>query len=281
MDFRVRQGRPEDVADIVPWTTDTFDWGDYVPDRLADWIASPDSYVTVCVTDDDKPVAVAHTVMLSPTEAWLEAARVHPDYKRRGMANAMNREGTHWAATRGARVARLATEARNQTARLQVESFGYRHTSTWVAAWLEPGTPTTIREGDRLRPSPTAEVEPAWLSWGLSELAMAGHELISQGWRFRRATPLDLAEASREGRLLQSPAGWLIADQSSPNRIRTGWASTSPEQAPVLLAALAAHASSVDAEEVDVFTPSVPWMVEALTRAGGEPEEVLIYTLAL
>lgn len=280
MEFRVRTARHEDVATIVPWTTDTFDWGDYVPDRLPTWIDSPGSLVTVCVTPDDRPVAVAHTVMLSPTEAWLEAARVHPDFKRMGMASAMNREGLAWARSQGARVARLATEANNIPAQKQVEAIGYRHTSTWVAAWLSPKA-TDQPEGTQLRPAPAADVEPAWMSWGVSELARTGRELISEGWRFRRGRADDLITASQEGRLFQCPSGWIIIDQTDAEHLRSGWMSTSREEAPALLAALAGLSGSLGVVEATVYAPAVPWIVEAMARAGGEPEEVFIYTQPL
>lgn len=281
MSFHVRPARPEDIARIIPWTTDTFEWGDYVPDRLPGWLDDPESHVVVCVDDSDHPVAVEHTVMLSPTEAWLEAARVHPDFRRQGMGSAMNRAGTTWAAGEGARVARLAVEAVNVPSRRQVESLGYRHTSTWVAARLDPAHAAPIDDRDRLRPSPTADVEAAWMSWGLSELARVGQELISEGWRFRNASLDDLARAAGRSELLQSSAGWIMVSRADPDRIRSGWMSTTVHEAPVLVAALMDHAARAGVGEVRMFAPAVPWMVETLARAGGEPTETWIYTLPL
>ena len=137
MAFELRPARLEDVPGIVEWTTDTFDWGDYVPERISTWISDPNSQVLVAVGEADTPLAVAHVVMLSPTEGWLEAARVHPDHRRSGLGSALNHAGVDWARSLGARVVRLATEADNAAARSQVEALGYRQTSSWVYSWIE------------------------------------------------------------------------------------------------------------------------------------------------
>jgi len=61
MSFTVRMARPEDVEQIVPWTTDTFEWGDYVPDRLSAWIDDSNSAVVVCVDVSETPVSILTT----------------------------------------------------------------------------------------------------------------------------------------------------------------------------------------------------------------------------
>ena len=120
MSFRVRQGRADDLPWITSWTTDTFSWGDYVPDRIEGWLEDPESELLVCSDESDVVRAIVHAEMLSPAEGWLEAARVHPDHRRTGMGTALNRAGVEWLAQRGARVVRLATEADNEPAVAQV-----------------------------------------------------------------------------------------------------------------------------------------------------------------
>lgn len=282
MAFQVRAARPEDVPAIVEWTTDTFDWGDYVPERLPGWLENPESYVVVAVDDEDRPIGVAHTVMLSPVEAWLEGARVHPDHKRSGMGSAMNQAGTAWARDRGARVARLATEAANTAARGQVEAIGYRHVSTWAVGTLtpQPGSPL-LDDERRLRPSHQADVDSAWMSWSLGDLAAAGKELLSLGWRWRHARPEDLLIAADHLQLLQCPSGWMLFDRPQPEKLRTGWLTTTQEDAPLFFEAVVDLVAQRGADSIRVFAPSVPWLVESIARAGGTPKEALIYSLSL
>jgi len=282
MTFQVRPARQEDIPTIVSWTTNTFEWGDYIPERLPGWLEDPDSLVVVCVDEDDRPVAVSHTTMLSPVEAWLEGARVHPEHRRSGMGSAMNQAGTIWARERGARVARLATEKTNTAARGQVEAIGYRHISTWAVATLQPGPHRAEIDDDRrLRASHKADVDSAWMSWSVGDLAGAGKELISHGWRWRNTRYEDLLEAAANLQLLQCPSGWLILEQPGEDVIRTGWSTTTPDEGPLFAEALLDLAAGRGAESIRVFVPSVPWMVETLTRAGGTPRETYIYALSL
>src|SRR5690606_12412689 len=183
--------------------------------------------VAVAVDDGDLPIGICHTTLLSASEAWLEAARVHPDHRREGIGSALNRAGTTWARERGSRVARLATEVRNTSARAQVETLGYRNTSNWVATRLEARS-ADLDDERLLRPANPADIDPAWLSWAVSDLAAACRELISHGWRWRTARIADLGDAASEYRFLQCPFGWVIVEQPETNLLRIGWLSTTP-----------------------------------------------------
>jgi ribosomal protein S18 acetylase RimI-like enzyme len=279
--FEVRPARHDDVAQITPWTTDTFDWGDYVADRLPTWIDDPEAHPLVCVDESGSPVAVSNTTLLSPTEAWLEGARVHPDHQRSGMGTAMNQAGTAWARERGARVARLATEAVNLAARRQVEALGYRNTGSWAHAEIDPRGHAPVDRGRGLRQATVADVDAAWLSWSTGELSRAARDLRAIGWRWRRARPDDLTAAAVAGELLQSPLGWMVVEQPGPEWIRTGWVITGVEDAPAMVDGLIGLAMERGVEEVSLMMPWLPWVTETLTRAGASPDEVLIYSLGL
>ena len=97
MAFAIRPARTEDIKQIIPWTSDTFSWGDYVPERLPVWLDDHNSTVLVA-TIEDEPVGLVHGLMLSSNEAWLEAARVQPDHRRTGLGN-----GSTWQASSGRR----------------------------------------------------------------------------------------------------------------------------------------------------------------------------------
>jgi Acetyltransferase (GNAT) family len=281
MSFTVRMARPEDVEQIVPWTTDTFDWGDYVPDRLPGWIEDPNSAVVVCVDESERPLALTHVLLLSKTEGWLEAARVHPDHKRSGMGLAMNHWGVAWARERGARVVRLATEAENKAVRRQVEALDYRQTSSWVHARYEIGPGSARPKEPGLRPAPRSDVDAAWMFWSTSNLAHHSRGLIAHGWRWRKATSMDLASAAGEGNFYQSPGGWVVADLPEDDRMRTLWLATTPEEAPRLLADLIDLASQKATAELTIKMPNIPWVTEAMSRSGAESKEVVVYSLAL
>lgn len=280
MGFSVRQARRDDIASIVPWTTDTFAWGDYVPERIGNWIDAESSAVLVCVSEDDEPRAVAHVTLLSPHEAWLEGARVHPDYRRRGLGSMLNDAGTTWSRQRDARVIRLATEAENAAARSQVEGLSYRKVSSWLYGEFSV-EPHRCRPRHELRPAPGSDAEAAWLSWAASDLALAGRELMALGWQWRTARPDDVTRAAAARMLFQSPGGWVAIDQPDRDFIQTTWISTSPEDLLGILDGLLSLAHKRQAEELTVKLPNLPWTEEAVSRYGGEPREVLVYSKPL
>lgn len=276
MSMSIRSASHEDVGSIAPWTTSTFDWGDYVPERMPQWLDQSDSEVLVCVDDADYPIAVAHVVMLSPTEGWMEAARVHPDHRRRGLGSALNDAGVRWASERGARVMRLATEADNEVARAQVETLEYRLVSNWVYASLEVDPTHRASDQFRLRPAPGSDAEAAWLFWAASDLARVGRELIALGWQWRTARPEDMGRTS-EAEIFQSAGGWVGVVQPETDWLMTHWFATTPEDLLMLLDGLLDMAAERGVTEVSVKLPNLGWTSEALTRVGGQPKEILIY----
>lgn len=274
----IRLARPEDVVAIEPWTTDTFSWGDYVTERMPKWMDDPDSAVLVSVDSDDAPLAVAHVALLSRHEAWIEGARVHPDHRRKGLGSELNHAGVAWAAERGARVIRLAVEGDNPAAQAQVEKLGYRMISSWVYAEFEVDPAYRAADQYRLRPAPGSDAEAAWLSWAASDLALRGRELIAVGWQWRTARPVDVTSV---GQLFQSPAGWVSIEQPEENWITTRWFATAPDGLLALLDGLLDLAASRSAIHLDLKLPNVGWTSEAITRVGGEPREMLVYSKAI
>ena len=277
MEVTIRSAGQGDVASITPWTTDTFSWGDYVPTRLSDWISAPDSEVLVCVDSSDTPVAMAHVILLSPTEGWLEGARVHPEHRRSGLGSALNDAGVGWARERGARVMRLAIEADNTPARTQVKGLGYREVSKWIFAELAVDATHRAPEQFRMRAAPRSDAEAAWLFWAVSDLARESRELIALGWQWRTARPEDITRAVGHGQLLQSAAGWASVEQPAPDWLRTQWLATTPDDMLPLLDGLLDEAAQREVVELEVRLPDLPWTAEAIRRFGGEPNTVVVY----
>jgi GNAT superfamily N-acetyltransferase len=278
--FVIRPARAEDVALIASWTQDTFSWGDYVPERLPGWLEEPDSLVVVCVLDDDVPVALSRAELLSPVEAWLSAARVHPDHRRTGMGRAMNDYAVEWARDKGALVARLAVEAENDAAIGQVLRSGYRQTGEWVNATAPPSSGRRLENDLRLRPGTTVDADAAWTFWSQSDLAQAAHDLISVRWRWRKASVHDLETAVDAHGFLHGLGGWAIAEPSDEG-IFIRWLATTKADAPLLLQGLRDLQRDSRGEQVELMAPAIAWMLEALQREGFDLNEVLIFAKSL
>ena len=279
MSFTVRPGHSEDLPSIIPWTTDTFSWGDYVPGRLPRWLEDDESEVLVCVNARDQVIALAHVKMLSPEEGWLEAARVHPDHRRSGLGKALNDAGVEWARERGAAVVRLAAEADNEPAISQVQGLGYRQTSAWLfAEWfaneVSPG------DGQFLQEASGQDADAAWIFWSGTDLFTAARGLLSRGWRWRKARPDDLQTAAETRALYHSRAGWVVLENiptgEGPGYLRLDWLTTTPAEAPALVDGLIDLAAR-QGKGLNVKIPELPWTREVLTRAGSDYKRVLVF----
>ena len=267
----LREGRPEDLDAIQEFTTDTFAWGDYVPDQYLNWLTEPSGAVLVAADAGDRVLAMVHIEQLSPKEGWLSAARVRPDYQRQGLGSQLNQAGVDWLRSRGVLVVRLTTEENNLVAQQQVEKLGYRQVSRFALAerrfsqqGVESNGGRRLPGPERLDLAPAAETEPAYLVWSTGDLDWASHGLYaSKGWAFRRLAIADLVSASRGRRFWASPAAWAIAEEEEEGL----WVSvllTTPDEADRAVRSLVDLAEEKKVQWMGVMVPRVDWLERAL-----------------
>jgi GNAT superfamily N-acetyltransferase len=284
----VRPGRLEDHAAIAAWTRDTFAWGDYVGRAFPEWVRDPGGRVFVAEVDG-RIVGVARVTMLSDQEAWSQGARVHPEFRRRGIGLAIGEQIERWAVDEGARVIRLAVENWNRAARSHVERMGFREAGDWVMAERGVGDSSPVPEGnggrrvmapEGLRPAASGEIEPAMLSWISGPLERASRGLIPVGWSWRRFRPADLAEAARRRALWEGRPGWAIAEVED-DTFRVSWISTTEQDARAMMRALVDRAAAAGVDRLEVMIPDVDWLRRALRRLGVEAHPLTIYDRTL
>ncbi len=282
----IRPARPEDKAAVAAFTTDTFAWGDYVADVFDSWLEDADGQILIATAGTDEAVGMARVALLSPYEAWAQAARVHPDYRRRGIAGRLTEAGETWASERGALVMRLVTEDWNQPARRQAAKAGYRMVAEWAMAQRGVGSSVPAVPGnggrrapaeERLRPAPVHEAEPAFFAWSSGELITAGHGLYPAiGWMWRKMTLEDVTRAARSRALWDCAAGWLIGTIEE-DLLRVPWIATGPEDAYRLLRSAIELAEEQGAERLRVLFPQTDWLLRAIRRTGMELQPLVMY----
>lgn len=281
----IRPARPEDVAAIAEWTRDTFSWGDYVAAAVPRWMDEPDSLVAVAEVDG-AVVGVSRTVLLSPTEAWAQGTRIHPEHRRTGIGMALAEHLAGWASDNGAQVMRSMIEAWNDPARSQSLRLGYREVGTWLRAGRGVGENSPVPQGnggrrviaaEGLVPAHSSEAIAALMSWSGGDLERASRGLLPVGvWKMRRLVPADLAEAARHRSLLTGRPGWAIG-QIEDDSYEVAWISTTETDIGAMLRALVERAASAGVEEIKVMLPATAWMEQALRRRGFEIHDVRIY----
>ncbi len=111
----VRAARADDKESVLAFCSHTWDWGDYIDRVWDDWLLDTQGKLFVSVSDE-QPTGVAHLRMVTPLDAWLEGLRVDPNYRKQGIATALNRAMLVEAMQRGATHARLVTESVNSGA---------------------------------------------------------------------------------------------------------------------------------------------------------------------
>ncbi len=288
--MRIRLARPEDKASIAAFTAETFEWGDYVTDAFDSWMGDPQGQILIAADEDDEAIGMARVAMLSPTEAWAQAARVHPDHRRQGIAGRLTEAGEVWAGERGAVVMRLVTEVWNEPAQRQVDKAGYRLVAQWAMAQRDVGSSVPAVPGnggrrapapERLHPAGVHEVEPAFLAWSTSDLITSGHGLFpAVGWMWRQMSLDDVVSAALSRSLWECPAGWLIGTVEE-DRYWVPWIATGPEDAYRLLKATIDLAEEQGTERLRILFPQTDWIQQAARRAGMELHPLLVYEKAL
>jgi GNAT superfamily N-acetyltransferase len=284
----IRPATTADIPAIVAFTTGTFDWGDYVPDAIAEWIDDPIG-MTMVADVDGETVGVARTVLLTPSEAWAHGVRVHPDHRGKGIAGVLASSLMEWARGAGAQVVRLLIEDDNIASIRHVDKVGFRRTVQMVRASRAVGEATANPQGNGVRTGPSAlvarpgKVQDATLamtSWASSDMGRAMRGLAGIGWRFHRLTVSDVEDAARSGNLWEIGSGWAMTSTTTP-WFHVAMLDTRAEDAYETFRALTDTANKRGSENLSVWIPTVDWLVQSARRAGCDVSPMSIWEYAL
>jgi hypothetical protein len=241
--------------------------------------------VMVAAAEDDRAVALGRCQMMSPTEMWLQGARVSEQWRRQGIASAIGEALIDWATERGARVARLLTEGWNEPAQRQVESTGFRHSSDWVVGGMsisadEPVMSTNggqrAKARRKLEIAHSSEADPAWVSWRSGPLVGPARGLHVDGWRWAQLRADHLSQAGKKGALWSSQAGWIVTRRDDET-LYIDWLDCGPDDVDDMMRSTVDLAYEQHASFLRITVPDVAWVTEAMDRIGCELHPMFIY----
>ncbi len=287
--MEVRPARKSDLDAIQLWTSNTFSWGDYIDVVFERWRLDPMGNLLIMADAEDIPVALCNVAMVSPTEAWLQGARVHPDHRRTGLASEMTRHASAWAKGWGAQVVRLMVEEGNDAAHAQVRAAGFRSVGSWTVARRQVGDGSVmpagnggrpIKRGDRLVLASSAEAQPAFVAWSSDEIGRTARGLVPNRWIFRRLLIGDLEKEARKQRLWMAPGGWVVARPLGDTLI-ANWIHTSSDHAYDVARSLNLLAEELHMERIESFFPSIGWLDQGFRRAGSVLRHDSVYAMPL
>ena len=291
--------RPVVSADkdrILAFTAHT--WGpaedDYIRDVFDDWLADQSGEFTAALLDD-QVVAIAKLTDLGDGEWWFEGLRVDPDFRRRGIASALNRYHVELARRLGGKVVRYMTGGENVGSQTIGVQTGFQHTVTFAArlaaASDEFDAPSQL----------TAADVPAMFAWLDSPLVCYQHNAFRDAWSVQTMTESAIARAMSEGRAfgLKTPDGraervaaWAVVrsaeydDDSEDNRshrLRIDHLDGEPDAVIELARQMRGLAARLHRSEVSAGVSDYVPLIEALTQAGYQinPEHFGLWIMEL
>jgi GNAT superfamily N-acetyltransferase len=304
----VRQAELADHERVAAFTSDTWETGDYVPHVFEEWVESDDETQRTFVAEVDGTVAgVVQATLLSDWEAWGQGIRVDPEFRGRGVADALTRACFDWARERGAVVLRVMVFSWNVMGLGQARSAGYEPVAEFRWAHPEPdpdADPTAGAAGGTASGGTTrdagvevvADPDAAWSLWTGSDAwrTLSGLGLdAEESWALAELTRERLAAAAADDRLfvVRTDAGTrgftyrVRTYEREDDGVEETWAEyglavwRDPEAARHVLAAIARDAADLGADRTRVLVPETPAAVSdaALARVevDGEPDFVM------
>jgi GNAT superfamily N-acetyltransferase len=275
--FVIRRAEATDKDQVLAFCEHTFDWGDYLHLVWDDWLADETGPLLVA-TADGQPVGVAKVTLVTPTEAWLQGLRIHPAYRRRGLAWQFQRHCLDVARELGASMARLATSAKNAPIHKMTERVGMRRAVVEVlqAAAVLPG------EGAVPLVTPTledwAQVSRRILD-GAALAAMGG--LYEANWMWHALTHDKLRAHLAQGQVLATcdadgdfAAVAIVSEVDQDDHVLpVGHVDGAEPHVSKLALGLRERAAALQAEKAEVVLPANSPHRPAFMGAGYRPED--------
>jgi len=188
--------RPMTMADkpaILRVSARIWDGHDYVPLFFDSWVRERGFWVGEV---RGRVVAYSKATELAPGEWWLEALRVDPDHRSRGLGKEMSRQVLYRALEQRPVSLRLATaDVNRESIHIITEVMGFKPYAVYRFFVGSPGRP---QPGPKLVRPPAADA--LQFLRGHEELAVS-RGLLPSTWRFREANRGYLSELRRSGNL--------------------------------------------------------------------------------
>jgi GNAT superfamily N-acetyltransferase len=140
--IEVRQAQPEDREAVLTFCRDTWEWSCYIEYTWDEWLTDPNGRLFIA-TVDGHSAGVARMSMVTKTDAWLEGMHVDPQFRRQGVARALNDAALLEAMQRGAQYARLQIRSDNTRSQHIITRAHFRHVGTFTF-FHAPSLPTKL-----------------------------------------------------------------------------------------------------------------------------------------
>jgi ribosomal protein S18 acetylase RimI-like enzyme len=178
--LRLRDARPGDKDAVLEFCRNTWSgYGDFIPRAWGSWIRQRRGRF-ILAEIDKVPVGIAKITDFGAGEIWLEGLRVHPGYRHRGIADAINTEVARTLSKMKPGHVRFCTAQVNRGSRRIGEKYGFKIAARFRNYWVKPrrGTP----RGEFAGPDRAREIYEFIVASRFMRLSSG---LVGEGWIFR------------------------------------------------------------------------------------------------
>jgi len=136
MDLNIRRVQSSDLEDVNEISRHVWEGHDYVPSAAAQWVQDSKCHF-YGVELDGHVVAVGNLHLIENGRVgWMEGLRVHPDYRRRGLASELTSFIVKRGEELGVEPLRYTTNVGNDASLRLAKKFGFKRVVTLAVAWL-------------------------------------------------------------------------------------------------------------------------------------------------
>ncbi len=136
MNIQVRFVKQSDKDFILEYIKRTWEHGDYIGDVWDVWINDKAGRFFAAIVDD-KPVGILHVSFITSEIGWLEGARVHPDFRGKGIGSKLTEVVVNWCKEKGIKLVGLTTADDNVPAHRVAEKLGFFLKGRWYFAGID------------------------------------------------------------------------------------------------------------------------------------------------
>ena len=268
-DLTFRPLRPEDKPRVLEITAHTWGDGDYIPEVWEDWLADLNGEFTAAV-QEGVVVAIAKLTWRGEGQWWLEGLRVDPERRLQGVGQAMCLYQLALAQKLGGHVVRYMTGIRNDGSHRIAERAGFHVLARFVERVADkvdgPVGAVALT---------SADLDAVWAMARESDVTRTTKGIYVCNWKACEITRERVAGHLSKGEAMgvRDEAGrvraWcLVHVEPDWDRLGIMCLEGETDALAALARAMRAQAGVLGKVMVQVLTPPLPRVTEALEAAG-------------
>jgi RimJ/RimL family protein N-acetyltransferase len=186
----IRGLRESDKEDVLELARHTWEGHDYIPYQFDMWLKDKEAH-PVGIEYDGHIIALANLRVIDDGRTgWMEALRVHPAHRGKGLATALTRHVVQLARSIPVERIRYTTAVDNETSLHLAKGVGMKRRFSLAVHWQE--NPAEISW--RISASPLLEVSADEVYQNLTNSMLLPFNTIIYDWKALDATPEGLAK---------------------------------------------------------------------------------------